>query len=394
MRPASSCPKLPSVLLVLVASQIVGCGGGMSPPPVPPPQASVSYVPAASFSSGGTHAGSVAVADFNGDGKIDIAVSNFSSNTVAVFLNTGTGSFGTPVLNSIVISNGLGPLVAGDFNEDGKPDLIAATISGPQVDLVLLGNGDGTFTTSASIPNSFGFLQGRVADLNGDRHLDVVGGGNGNISVALGNGDGTFQPVTYLPSGPFPNTYFGIDVGDFNGDRKLDILGANFGSDPNNLVLFAGNGDGTFELPSIVPSGSSTPDSLSAADFDGDGKLDLLVGFDGGVANVFTGNGGGGFSMSGSVYAAIPGGNGIRVLAADLNRDGKSDALVTDYVRGVLTIKLNDGTGLSKPSKTLTFTMPAGLSDVAVGDLNGDGLPDLVVANSLTDQITLFLSQK
>jgi hypothetical protein len=270
--------------------------------------------------------------------------------------------------------------------------LIAATVSGPQVDLVLLGNGDGTFSQSAPIPNSPGFLHGRVADINGDKHLDFIGGGNGNLSVALGNGDGTFQPVSYLPNGAFPDTYFGIDLGDFNGDGKLDILGANFAADPTNLALFAGNGDGTFQTPAMLSSGSSDPDSVSAADFNGDGKLDLLVGFGPGAANLFSGDGGGGFGSPFGVYAFPPNGSGVVVLAADLNNDGKPDALVADYARGVFTIMLNSGTGLSGKSQTYTFT--SGLADIAVGDLNGDGLADIVLTNSKIDQITIFLSQK
>jgi hypothetical protein len=382
----------------LLASSFLffGCGGGISqhggenPPPTP----GVDYSDPVSISSAGTHAGSLAIADFNGDGKLDIAVSNFSSNTIAVFLNQGAGVFGTPIINTILISNSLGSIVVGDFNEDGKPDLIAATVSGPQVDVVLLGNGDGTFNQSAPIPNSFGFLHGRVVDLNGDKHLDLVGGGNGNLAVALGKGDGTFQNVSSLPNGSFPDTYFGIDVGDFNGDGKLDVIGANFAANPNNLALFIGNGDGTFQTPTILSSGSSDPDSVAAADFNGDGKLDLLVGFSPGVANLFSGSGNDSFGSPFGVYAFPPNGSGVVVLAADLNNDGKPDALVADYARGVFTITLNTGTGLSVKSQTYTFTLAPGLADIAVGDLNGDGLADIVLTNSTTDKITIYLSKK
>jgi hypothetical protein len=386
-------------LLLTLCIGLFGCGGGTSQsgggnPPPPPPVPGVSYAPPISISSAGTHAGSLAIADFNGDGKLDIAVSNFDSNTVAVFLNQGGGTFAAPIINTIQITNGLGPIVLGDFNEDGKPDLIAATVAGPQVDLVLLGNGDGTFTQSAAIPNSFGFLHGRVADLNGDKHLDLIGCSNGNMSVALGNGDGTFQSVVYLPNGPFPDTYFGCDVGDFNGDKKLDILGANFSGDPN-LVLFAGNGDGTFQAPAVISSGSSDPVSISAADFNGDSKLDVLVGFDAGFASLFLGNGAGSFGGPVTVYFNSNfNGNGVVVLAADLNNDGKPDALVTDYTHGIFTIELNTGSGISRQSKTYTYNLAAGLSDIAVGDLNGDGIPDIVLVNSQTDHITIFLSQK
>ena len=197
----SRCSAVSLFLVWALSIGLLGCGsgtGGSSGPPPPPP--AVSYAAPVSISSAGTHAGSLAIADFNGDGKLDIAVSNFSSNTIAVFLNQGSGTFAAPIINSIQIPDGLGPIAVGDFNEDGKPDLIASTISGPQVDLVLLGVGDGTFIQSAAIPNSFGFLKGRVADLNGDKHLDFIGCSNGSIHTALGNGDGTFQPVVYLPT--------------------------------------------------------------------------------------------------------------------------------------------------------------------------------------------------
>ena len=366
------------------ASQLGG-GGGSTTPTLP----SVNYKPPVSMSSAGTHSASVVVADFNGDGKPDIAVSNFDSNTIAVFLNTGGGPSASPIINTIQIPNGLGVIVPGDFNEDGKLDLIASTISGPQIDLVLLGNGDGTFTQSAPIPNTPGFLRGRVADLNSDKHLDFIGCGNGNLQLALGNGDGTFQPAVFLPNGPFPTTYFGCDVGDFNGDKKLDILAGDFRT--TDLVLFQGNGDGTFQMPVTISSVNSDPVSISAADFNGDGKLDALVGFNAGGPTLFAGNGDGGFSMP-TGLTTVNGVSGTTVLAADLNNDGIPDALVADFTGGKFAIELSPG--LPKQEKGYNFSLDPGLSDIAVGDLNGDGLPDVVLANNQTNQIVIFLSQK
>jgi hypothetical protein len=140
--------------------------------------------------TGGFHSGSLAVGDFNDDGFPDIAVSNEMSNTVSVFLNDGKGHFSNPIITPVQISAlNVGPIAPGDLNEDGRTDLVLGTIAGSQANIALLSNGDGTFTQLPPISNSFGFLRARLVDLNGDKHLDLVAGGNGNMAVALGNGD-------------------------------------------------------------------------------------------------------------------------------------------------------------------------------------------------------------
>ena len=344
------------------------------------------------FPSGGYHSGSLAIADFNGDGKPDIAVSNFYSGTISVFLNQGGGQFSSPVVTTLQIPNTAGGIAVGDFNEDGRPDLIVATVAGDQVDLVLLGNGDGTFTQVAPIPNSFGFSKGLVADFNRDKHLDFVGCSNGNISIARGNGDGTFQPVSYLPAGPSPNSYFGCAAADFNGDGKLDVLGADFTNDPD-LILYAGNGDGTFQVGLVIASGNDEPTSISMADF-GTGTMDILVGFESGAASYLSGNGDGGFSGSGGFASGSSNNLGATVLAVDLNNDGKIDAVATSYSVGTLQLVLNSSGSGFQASTSYNYGLAAGLADVATGDFNGDGLPDVVVVNSQTNQVTVLLSQK
>lgn len=364
---------------------------------------SLAFATPTTFSSGGIKPGSVVVADFNGDGKPDIAVSNFTSNTISVFLNQGNGTFATPIVSPVQITAvGLGAIAVGDFNEDGKPDLVVATIAGSQADIVLLGKGDGTFQQLPPIPNSFGFFHARVVDLNGDGHQDLVTGGNGNISVFLGNGDGTFTSAI-LPTASFPGTYLGITVGDFNDDKKLDIVACDLGSDssPGSLVFYAGNGDGTFQSPTAAPLLASLPSALASADFNGDGKLDIMIGFPNRAAIVL-GNGDGTFQTALAsliqVYATQNTDltDGMALQTADFNLDGKPDALVGDYKLGVLTLVLNGGIGqFPAPSGTqFQFTLEPTIDDIAVGDLNGDGLPDIVVANGTTNEISVILSQK
>jgi hypothetical protein len=372
----------------------------------------VDYATGARESGPGAGSGSIALADFNGDGKLDIAVSNYASNTIAVFLNKGDGSFGTPVITTVnpLGALGLGAIVAGDFNEDGKMDLIVSTIAGSQSDIVLLGRGDGKFAQGEAVPNTDGFLQAHVVDLNDEKHLDLVAAEGGEMVVALGKGDGTFSPALPLPRGPSEGTYFGFGLGDVMGDRKIDIVAADTISLDGYIVVYPGNGNGTFRAPLWQPSlppkpwafppANPGPDSVSLADFEGKGKLDLLVGYAYGEAGLVPGNGDGTFDMNAEslVYSGpdaggdTGGGEGITVLAADLDEDGKPDALTADYLGGVFTVVLNDAASISAGTRH-SFTIAPGICDIAVGDLNGDGMPDVVLVNDKTNKLSVFLSQ-
>lgn len=369
----------------------------------------INFAQRVDYSTGGTSAGpgagsgSIVMADFNGDGKLDIGVSNYASNTISVFLNKGDGSFGAPIMTTVDpgSASGLGPIVAGDFNEDGKIDLVVATIAGGQSDIVLLGKGDGTFTQGSAIPNSIGFLQAKAVDLNGDKHLDVVASNGTSITVALGKGDGTFSSIVNYSPGPFPNAYYGLDLGDLTGNGKLDIVSADPFFNPGEIFVLKGNGDGTFGTASSQPTPnlgpfSSQPDSVALSDFSNNGKLDLLVGYTSGSAAVAPGNGDGTFALSSQVpiYTSNFGGTGqgIIVRVADLDQDGKPDALVLDYLTGVFAVVLDDSGTISAGSK-YSYTIAPGVSDLAVGDLNRDGMPDVVVVNNMTNQISVFLSQ-
>jgi FG-GAP-like repeat/FG-GAP repeat len=386
---------------LLVSSLIlVSCGGGTySPaPPAPPPSGALSFVQGATLSTDIAHPEGVVVADFNGDGKPDIAVSNFDTNTIAVFLNNGGGTFRAPIITAVQLTNAMGlnigALSVGDFNHDGKPDLVVGTIAGSQVSIVLLGKGDGTFSQLAPIPNSFGFFHAKVVDLNGDGHQDLVFAENGNISVSLGKGDGTFADSVELPSASQPGQYQGIAVADFNGDGKLDIVASDLLG--GNLVFYAGNGDGTFANPTSVSLPMSNPGSLANADFNGDGKQDILIGFET-TSFIAFGNGDGTFGLNNPevVYqtaAPLPT-SVVLSYASDLLGNGKSDAITADFDAGTLEITLNSALGQTPPNKGIfTFSLAPGIFPVATGDLNGDGVLDVVVANYKTGQINIILS--
>ncbi len=242
---------------------------------------------------------------------------------------------------------GNGRLAAGDFNGDGKPDLV---VTGPGNHIsVLLGNGDGTFQTAVSYTAGVSPESVAVGDVNGDGKPDLVVGSSvgGTVSVLLGNGDGTFQPaVNYSTSS---NGSFCVAVGDFNGDGKPDIVTANYLD--NTVSVLLGNGDGTFQAAVNYAVGNS-PYSVAVGDFNGDGKPDLVTAnYVGGSVSVLLGNGDGTFQAAVS-YAV--GSYPDSVAVGDFNGDGKPDLVTANYVGGSVSVLLGNGDGTFQAAANYT----------------------------------------
>jgi len=391
------------------------------------------FLPVVTYDTGGSEASMVVVADVNSDGKPDLIVLNCGNcygppsithvGSIAVMLGNGDGTFQTAVSYGTGTSSPRFVAVA-DVNGDGKLDLVVANRcidNGCLIEAVvavLLGNGDGTFQRAVTY-NSGGLFTSSVAvaDVNGDGKPDLVVGNNcadpncdGSVGVLLGKGDGTFQPaVTYPTGGLYADT---VALADLNGDGKLDVVVMTHvpvckGGTchyPSAAGVLLGIGDGTFQPVLTYSSGGDSipPFSslLTVADVNGDGKPDLIVenstccNSANGDVGVLLGNGDGTFQQV-ATYKSGVGGWGSSVAVADVNGDRKLDVVATDQCasancnnKGLVAVLLGNGHGTFQAAQTYD----AGgflTNSVAIADLNGDGRPDLVVANICADNASV-----
>jgi hypothetical protein len=322
----------------------------------------------------------VAIGDFNGDGRADIAAANFSSNNVSILIGNSDGTFGAATNYSV----GTGPqaIAVGDLNGDGKQDLVVVNNTAGTITL-LIGNGNGAFVTAGttitvgSLPNA-----AVITDLNRDGFADVVvtTPGSNQIQILAGNGDGTFQPATTKVVGGGARA---IVAADFNKDGITDLALA-CGNGANILI---GNGDGTLKTVVNYPAHVG-PVAVAVGDFRGTGQIDIAI------AN----------SISNDVSVLLNKGDGTfasavnypvgqfpqSVVVTDFNGDGKLDIATANQAVNTVSVLLNTGNGQFGAATSYA----AGNSPIALvtGAFNGQGQANLAVANFGGSNLSILLA--
>ncbi len=319
----------------------------------------------------------VAVADFNGDGKPDIA---FNIGTElpqgGVLLGNGDGTF-RPGLASPYSEPG--PLLVGDFNGDGKPDLVFAGYS----TVVLFGKGDGTFASPVTVnacASNTSYVSIQVADFNRDGKTDILCG----TSILLSNGDGTFNGAGVAGTVAMESALL---VADFNGDKIPDVLLRQLSG---AISVVPGRGDGTFGNDLLLHYNlpPQTAWTFLAGDFNGDGNLDL-IGFSvrGDFIDLLPGNGDGTFGTLIQTGISADPTSGTMTAVGDFNKDGKLDFVAGDAIyagngNGTFRYPVFFGPTTSPCGAAQTTLVPFSCAyehgSTVVGDFNADGLTDLV----------------
>ena len=321
--------------------------------------------------------------DFNGDGKADL----FVFNQAVLQLGNGDGTFQAPV--QLPFGSPAGSGLIGDFDGDGKLDIMGFFgISSSRQVQILFGNGDGTFRAGTMQPFTTTPLSNlTVVDLNGDGKADLVGSTGSALEVLIGKGDGTFTPDGFYNA---PNLLSdgsegsnSVVIADFNSDGKKDVAAFN--------TLLIGNGDGTLQGTVAVPNLAGMG---AAGDFNGDGLADLAVitpaSGNSSTLNIWLSDGKSGFTLAHTYQIPIPmpninfGSAAVINWAGDLNGDGKVDLVGNIWDGSGLTVitLLGNGDGsFGAPVASRVNNVPdhAGSVALVLGDLNGDGKPDVLI---------------
>ena len=349
----------------------------------------------------GSAPGTVAVADLNADGKLDIVTANEQSGDATVLLGDGKGGFAQSKGSPFTAGHDPNDIAVADYNADGKPDLAFANHEEKHL-TVLLGDGRGGFAPAPNSPfavetkpHTHGVAAG---DLNGDGNQDLVTDSwqTDQVNILPGDGKGGFRsPGSLFSVGKHP--YQRLRVSDVNSDGKADIITTNL--DGGNVTVLLSDGRGGFKQAKGSPFAcGDSPFNFAVGDVNGDGKPDLaIVNSPGSTTDrngkegltVMIGDGSGGFRpLADSPFATgrIPNLTAI----GDVNGDGINDIAVSSPDGGNITLFLMSRGGVASNSTIAVSGKPKGL---AMGDVNGDRKADIVVTNNAANAVTVLLSK-
>jgi Ca2+-binding RTX toxin-like protein len=361
----------------------------------------------------GTAPKSVSIGDINGDGKPDLAVANMSDNTASILLNTTATGATTPTFAPKVdFATGTGSysVSIGDINGDGKPDLAVANLSSTSASILLNTTATGattpTFATNVDFATGISPHSVSIGDINGDGKPDLATAnwGSSNTSILLnttatGATTPTFATTVDFSTGSYP---YSVSIGDINGDGKPDLALAVPNLNSNTTSIFLNTTTTGATTPTFAPkvdfATGSFPKSVSIGDINGDGKPDLATAnFNGNTASILLNT-----TATGATTPTFAtkvdfttGTNPRSVSIGDINGDGKPDLAVANYNSSTASILLNTtATGATTPTfaTKVDFTTGTNPQSVSIGDINQDGKPDLAVANYNNSTASILLN--